>query len=658
MKIKKYFTATAFVLLGLCFSQASVFAKDEWLRVRSKNFDLIGNASEKDIRRVATKLEQFREVFRRVLSKANFNSPIPTTVIVFKNEAAFTPFKPVKADGKIDKWVAGYFQPGEDVNYITLSAEGARNDSFGLIFHEYTHFIVDNNFGRSNVPPWFNEGLAEYYQTFQIEEDQKVKLGALQNSHLLQLQRNKLIPFDTFFGIDNHSLHEQSDDGVGMFYAQSWALMHYLIHGNGGARQKQMYKFLDLVMKNKTPKEAFTEAFQTDYAAMEKELKNYVAKNSYTITGLTFKEKLTFDTEMQSTPMSEAESRAYLGDLLYHGDRATEAETLLRQSLALDANSSQAQMTMGLVKMKQKNFAEARKYLEKSLQSDTKNYLAHYNYAYILSREGMDNGGFVLSYSPEIVGKMRESLKKSIELNPKFAESYNLYAFVSVVQNDEIEPSIAYLRRALALAQGNQWYSVRLAELYMRKQDFAAGRTLARKVFETAADNELKNYAQNTVKSIDSFEKQLAEYNKSGGAPAVTTFQTFNTESEKPLTEEEIARMREKIKLESLNAVLRKPEAGEKRALGFLTRIECGAKGIRYTFKADNQVLTFGSKDFDSLTLISYEEKMNDSQIGCGELKKESFAVVTYRPKVNPVDKTAGEIVAIEFMPDGFKFLN
>ncbi|HXG84897.1 MAG TPA: tetratricopeptide repeat protein [Pyrinomonadaceae bacterium] len=658
MKIKNYFPAAAFVLLVLGFANLNVFAKDEWLRVRSKNFNLIGNASEKDIRKTATKLEQFREVFRQVLSKANFNSPIPTTVIVFKNEAAFTPFKSVKADGRIDKWVAGYFQPGEDVNYITLSAEGVRNDSFGLIFHEYTHFIVDNNFGRSNVPPWFNEGLAEYYQTFQIEGDREVKLGALQNSHLLQLQENKLIPFDTFFGIDNHSLHEQSDDGVGMFYAQAWALMHYLIHGNGGARQKQMYKFLDLVMKNKTPKEAFAEAFQTDYAAMEKELKSYVAKNSYTITGLTFKEKLTFDTEMQTAPLSEAESRAYLGDLLYHGERFKEAEALLQQSLALDANSSQAQMTMGLVKMKQKNFDEARKYLEKSVRADAKNYLAYYNYAYVLSREGMDNGGFVLRYSVETAGKMRESLKKSIELNPKFAESYNLYAFISVVQNEEIEQGIDYLRRALTIAPGNQWYSVRLAELYMRKQDFAAGRKLSQKVFETAADNELKNYAQNTVKSIDSFEQQLAEYKKSGGAPVVTTFQTFNTESEKPLTEEEIGKLREKIKLESLNAVLRKLEAGEKRALGFLTKIECGAKGIRYTFKADNQILTFSSKDFNSLTLISYEEKMNDSQVGCGELKKESFAVVTYRPKANSADKTAGEIVAIEFMPAGFKFLN
>ena len=33
-----------------------------------------------------------------------------------------TEFVLPRADGKTDEWLAGYFQPGEDVNYITLSA--------------------------------------------------------------------------------------------------------------------------------------------------------------------------------------------------------------------------------------------------------------------------------------------------------------------------------------------------------------------------------------------------------------------------------------------------------------------------------------------------------------------------------------------------------
>src|SRR5437899_263815 len=160
----------AFVILLLFFNALVLLprvaaARDQWLQVRSKNFNLIGNASEKNIRRVATRLEQFRETFRQVLGGANVSSPIPTNVVVFQNESSYTPFKPKRADGKIDTFVAGYFQPGEDVNYITLSAEGENANSFGLIFHEYVHFIVNTTFGKTEVPPWFNEGLAEYYQS-------------------------------------------------------------------------------------------------------------------------------------------------------------------------------------------------------------------------------------------------------------------------------------------------------------------------------------------------------------------------------------------------------------------------------------------------------------------------------------------------------------
>ncbi len=136
---------------------SSISAKDEWLQVRSKNFNLIGNASERDIRKVGGKLEQFRETFRQLFGQTNLNSGVPTNVVVFKSASAYKPFKPVRADGKADTNIAGYFQPGDDVNYITLSTEGDEADTYGTIFHEYVHSIINTNFGKSEVPPWFNE---------------------------------------------------------------------------------------------------------------------------------------------------------------------------------------------------------------------------------------------------------------------------------------------------------------------------------------------------------------------------------------------------------------------------------------------------------------------------------------------------------------------
>src|SRR5215213_5755397 len=70
--------AVAAALFLLLAAQAAAAAKDTWTSVRSQNFYLVGNASEKEIRQVATRLEQFRHVFTQLFTKATFNTPWPT----------------------------------------------------------------------------------------------------------------------------------------------------------------------------------------------------------------------------------------------------------------------------------------------------------------------------------------------------------------------------------------------------------------------------------------------------------------------------------------------------------------------------------------------------------------------------------------------------
>src|SRR4029079_358522 len=232
--------------LSLCllivFSQhTTVAAKDTWVSVRTKNFFMLGNASEQEVRRVALKLEQFREAFTNIFPNIQFNTPVPTTVVVFKSDSSYAPFKPGPN-------VAGYFQAGQDVNYITLTTEvRGQQDPFTVIFHEYTHLLVNNTF--SDAPVWFNEGLAEYYSTFSISDDQKVVLGNPIGSHVYQLRENKMLPLKTLLEVDQKSPHYNERNKQTIFYAESWALMHYLIIGKEG-KIEQLGKFLELTASN------------------------------------------------------------------------------------------------------------------------------------------------------------------------------------------------------------------------------------------------------------------------------------------------------------------------------------------------------------------------------------------------------------------------
>jgi type I restriction-modification system DNA methylase subunit len=81
--------AVTLCVLAVVSQLTPVSAKDKWISIRSKNFFMVGNTGEKEIREVALKLEQFREVFARLFPNMVFNTPVPTTVIVFKSHSSY-----------------------------------------------------------------------------------------------------------------------------------------------------------------------------------------------------------------------------------------------------------------------------------------------------------------------------------------------------------------------------------------------------------------------------------------------------------------------------------------------------------------------------------------------------------------------------------------
>ncbi|HEX2640314.1 MAG TPA: tetratricopeptide repeat protein [Pyrinomonadaceae bacterium] len=663
MKPHKIVALTLLLLSFTFLTTITASAKDEWIQVRSKNFYLIGNASEKDIRKVATRLEQFRETFRQVFKSVNLTASIPTNVVVFKSESAYKPFKPKRAGGKIDNFGAGYFQPGEDVNYITLSTEGEDADTFGTIFHEYVHFIVNTNFGKSEVPPWCNEGLAEYYQTFAIEEDQKVKLGLPQSGHLALLAQNKLIPLDTLFKISNYALHQNGNHSRSIFYAESWALIHYLVQSG---KSEGLGKFLSAVMKDTPPETAFQEAFQIGYADMEKDLRKYVAKSSYQYNILTFKNKLVFDAEMRVAPLDEADSDSYLGDLLYHTDRADDAEPILKAALAQKPDSTRANTTLGMVKLRQRKFDEAKTYLEKALSVDQKNHIALYRYAFLLSREGRDEFGYVRGFDKDLAAKMRELLKKAIALNPAFTESYELLAFVNLVDNEDLDESVTLLKTALRYQPGNQRYAIRIAEILSRQNKFADAAAIAEKIARTADDPEVKSQAENLQQQLNQQKEyfdRAAEARKKYDEMAADPSRAAAPRLTKPVAErepspEEIKRREEELKMRAINRELRKPADGERQVLGNIQRVECKGKAISFVVKTDTESLSLTSKDFQNLILTSFAPEADTVQFGCGAKVDAIRMVLTYKPAADPKAVARGELIAVDLVPTNFHFID
>ena len=640
--------ATFVLLLTILAADREVFAKDTWISVRSRNFQLIGNAGEKDIRQVANRLEQFREVFTRLFPKAKFTSPVPTTVVVFKNDKSYSPFRSSSN-------IAGYFQPGPDVNYITLTTEvRGEQDPFTVIFHEYTHLLVNSTLG--NAPTWFNEGLAEYYSSFSISDDRKVMLGKPISSHVYLLRESKMLPLPTLFQVDHNSPHYNEREKQSIFYAQSWALMHYLIHKPGGSAA--IDKFMTLMNSNTALDEAFQQSFQTTFEKMEKDVRAYIKHDSYPVTSGRFEQKIDFDTELNVTSLTEADAQAYLGDLLLHSNRA-DSEQYLKKALALEPNHAMANASLAMLRVREGKIDEARINLERAVTANSQNYLIHYYYAYAISQEGMSAAQVVSGYSPENLTKMREELRRAIDLRPDYPESYGLLAFINLVAGSELVETIAMVKKVLATSPGRNDLALTLAQLYLRTEDFKS----AREMLERLSQNpRMREQAQSMLASVVDYEEKLARYRAAREAQGNSTSVSDGPPRlrRRPIAGAKQEEAPEEIPADAfsdLHDALRQPAAGEKREQGILLRLECDAKGILFVVQLADRLIKLRTTQFENIQITAFTTDAG-SEISCGPRKPVNPVVVCYLPTTNPKAKWDGDLRSVEFVPKDFKLVN
>lgn len=637
----KLFVLLAAALLSLLASasRASRAARDEWLSVRSQNFLVVGEAREKDLRRVAVRLEEYRAAFSRLMSDEHFDASVPTTVVVFRDDRAYEPFKPVFR-GQTASFVAGYFQPGPEVNYITLALDtgNARGGGSSTLLHEYTHLLVNNYF--RNAPLWLKEGLAEFYSTARVSGDRRyVTLGAGIPQRERELRGRALLPLSKLFDVDQQSPYYFEADKRGLFYAESWALVHYLL--NGGTRRAQLTRFVELLASGATAQESFRQAFQTDTDRLENELAAYVRLASYTESAEAFERPLDFDSQLQLQAMTQAEGLACLGDLLLRTERANDADDYLRRALELDGGLASARVSLGIVRLKQGRFAEAREQLQRAAALDPQNYLAHYHLADALNHEGTITGSdkiFAKDFEQR-TDAIRAELHKAIELAPGFLESYRLLASVELERGDKPDEAASLLRRASALAPRRLDFMLLLAQAHLNEGEFEEARHLVEQVARRGGDARLHEQAGMLAIRINARE-ELAVRLKSQRDEA-SKLEASESAPAQPCD----------MPLRGGPQYKRLRFEGE-QACGRLAEIACDDAGVSLRVEAGGRTLVLRAADLRDVRFVTYTAAVKTGRLTCGLREPADPVLVTYRPKRDGKQNSDGEALAVEFIPE------
>lgn len=269
--------AAAALVLGGAGTTARA-AERSWVEARSPHFQVLCDDGERSARRVALRFEQIRAAFASLGPGLRLSAGQPFTVIAARDEKSLSQLLPGYFEKRGGVRPAGIFIPASQRVFV-LIREDVDDESEGLhsvVFHEYVHLLLSLNFGP--LPLWLNEGLAEFYAHTSIESA-RVMVGRAAPWHIALLRDRALVPLDEFFAADQRSRHYNEADRASIFYAQSWAMTHWLILGNKGENRDRLKRLVRRLNSGATPMEAAGELGSKD--ELRRALDLYVSQHGY-----------------------------------------------------------------------------------------------------------------------------------------------------------------------------------------------------------------------------------------------------------------------------------------------------------------------------------------------------------------------------------------
>ncbi|MCC7137018.1 MAG: hypothetical protein IT460_01155 [Planctomycetes bacterium] len=200
--------------------------------------------------------------------KRSYKDGCPLIVWIFSDRKAFDDYHQNVVKDPIHPGVAGYFSPGTGWVYLYDEPDN-REFEINKNVHEGTHQLEHwfqmqkREWGRPFVPQsFFGEGFAEYIGAVSMAPDRTLtfhgvnrpRLEFLQNT-LKQLQSGGkkmlifptqvLVGFEGYGSVDAWAAENWGTQGLGIFYAQSWAFVYFLNEANGKKYREKFNGFLD-----------------------------------------------------------------------------------------------------------------------------------------------------------------------------------------------------------------------------------------------------------------------------------------------------------------------------------------------------------------------------------------------------------------------------
>jgi tetratricopeptide (TPR) repeat protein len=441
-------------------SSAVLRAQDKaWIEVRSPHFRVISNSSDREARHVARAFEEVRAVFASQFPGFALDAPAPLLVLAARDEYTMKMLLPQAFKAGVGSQIGGQFVRGWERNYALVRmdymiSDRINPDTYSTVYHEYIHTLLHANFRW--LPTWLDEGLAEFYAYTRFEGD-KMYIGAPSKSRRLQLlDARSPTPLRTLITTRGSISRDQEDSAL--FYAQAWALTHFLTFGPGMGQGDKLKVFFNLLQRGTNQVKAFEQVFG-NIEEVDKAYLKYINQIAYP-TGVIPYVANVQEKDYAERQMSMAETQAELGAffILFHNHDHT--RELAEAAIKSDPKIALAHEDLGFVEFNEGKDDDALREMSQAVELDPKSSIPLFAKTMITTTAARPEGAADQK-------ALREGLEKVVGLDPRFAPAYVELAKLDLVQGDAAA-ALPLAQKAEGLQPFRSGYHVMTGQILLR----------------------------------------------------------------------------------------------------------------------------------------------------------------------------------------------
>lgn len=525
-----------FLLVVVLLCALGLSEEKPWREIRSPHFRVITNGSEGAGRHVAREFEQMRGVFASEFPGYRLDSAEPLLIIAPEDESSAKKLVPEFWKHSGPKPAGVYFhaweQPYALVRLDAISDKYSQ-DEFAVVYHEYVHSLLHLNLHW--LPTWLDEGLAEFYAYTRFEGTHTYIGAPPKNMGRLSLLRYRpAIALAKFIEQRGSFTHNQED--TELFYAQSWALTHFLTLGPGMGSGDRLKKFYNAAQQGVDQKKAFQDTFG-DFKQVQQDFDQYIHLFAFRAAVIPSPPKVD-DKDLAGRSMTVAETEAELSSFYATTKQWKLAREFGESALKNDPKLALAHQDMGFICLQEGKDEEAVREFSRAVELDHRLYRAQFAKTMMSPLPRATNPDDRMAY--------RLALLEAVQVNPQFAPVYVELAKFYVAEGDpnqalklalkaeKLEPwragyhlltgqILLRLDRAADAASdaayvADRWTSPDRDEAMELWNLVPAGKRPAQGPAEMAARDGV-NSAQGTVKSVACDEDKMTLTLEQGGQP-------------------------------------------------------------------------------------------------------------------------------------------